>query len=268
LITFTKMQIKNKSCYSVIVCTILMVMANAVHLHAQKKTVPLKDSLVSSAVWVPKYDLEQELVPLDEIIALAIENSPYIKYDMTLISREKYSLRMTKMDWLGRVSATGMYSVGNQQVGYGTLDQGTVTSTSILNGYRYGFNVNIPLSELTSRGPRVRAGKLDVEAAKLRREQTEFNLRRQVIQEYNSLVGAEKLLKIRSEGRENARLTYQMAEKQFREGGIQLGDMTKANDALMNAESVHQMAITEYKIMFLNFEELIGVKLSTLKRAK
>jgi hypothetical protein len=59
-----------------------------------------------------------------------------------------------------------------------------------------------------------------------------------------------------------------MAEKQFKEGGIQLADMTHANDALMNAESVHQMAITEYKIMFLSFEELIGVKLSTLKRAK
>ena len=270
MITFTKMHILNKSCQSILLCTTLLLMFSAVHLYAQKKTVPApKDSVVNSAVWVPKYDLEQELIPLEEIIALAIEHSPYIKYDINLISREKYTLRMTKMDWLGRISASGMYSTGNQQIAYGNLDQGTTsTTTSILNGYRYGVNVNIPLSEFTSRGPRIRAGKADLEAAKLKREQTEFNLRRQVIQEYNSLVGAEKLLKIRSEGRENARLTYQMAEKQFREGGIQLLDMTHANDALMSAESVHQIAITEYKIMFLNFEELIGVKLSTLKRTK
>jgi outer membrane protein TolC len=245
-----------------------MVMLSAVHLYAQKKTIAPKDTVVDNAVWLPKYDLEQELIPLDEIIALAIEHSPYIKYDIALISRQKYSLRMTKMDWLDNISASGMYSAGNQQIAYGRIDQGPANTTSILNGYRYGVNVNIPLSELTSRGSRIKAGKVELEAAKLKREQTEFNLRRQVIQEYNGLVGAEKLLRIRSEGRENARLTYQMAEKQFKEGGIQLLDMTHANDALMSAESIHQMAITEYKIMFLNFEELIGVKLSTLKRTK
>jgi outer membrane protein TolC len=267
LITFTKMLIKIKPSQVALVYTALALILSSVHIYAQKKNLPVKDTAVNSAVWVPKYDLEQELISLDEIIVIAIENSPYIKYDIALISREKYSLRMTQMDWLGRVSAIGMYSAGNQQIAYGNLNQGA-TSTNILNGYRYGVNVNIPLSEFTSRGPKIKAGRAELDAAKFKREQTELNLRRQVIQEYNSLVGAEKLLKIKNEGRENARLTYQMAEKQFREGGIQLADMTHANDALMNAEGAHLMAITEYKIMFLSFEELIGVKLSTLKRAK
>jgi hypothetical protein len=121
-----------------------MTMLSAAHLHAQKKTVTPKDTVVDNAVWVPKYDLEQELIPLDDIIALAIEHSPYIKYDIALISRQKYTLRMTKTDWLNNFSASGMYSAGNQQVAYGRLDQGQVNSTSILNGYRYGVNVNIP----------------------------------------------------------------------------------------------------------------------------
>jgi outer membrane protein TolC len=274
LITFTKMHTKLSSVNYFLVYTALILFSvsiEAIGQQGSKKTIPLppKDTVAPNAIWIPRYDLEQELIPLDEIMVLAIEHSPYIKYDAAQIMISRTSLTLTRRDWLQTISATGMYSAGNQQIAYGNLNNAQSGSqTSILNGYRYGVNVNIPLTEFGSRNARIKQGKAGLEAAQLRKEQTEFSLRRQVIQEFNNLVGAQKLLKIKTEGRENARLTYQMAEKQFREGGIQLSEMNHANDALVNAESSLQMAITEYKILFLSFEELIGVKLNTLKRTK
>lgn len=229
-----------------------------------------QSTTTSSTENIPVYstedslDIEHQLLPLDQIIEIAIKNSPYINYDLALIERQKNSLTVTKREWHRVLSAQAFYSWGNQALNYGSENGGY--SYNILNGYRYGFNLNIPLSEFTTRKARVNMDKAELDAAKYKREQTEMMLSRQVIQEYNQLIAAQKILKIRTEGNESARITFQMAEKRFREGSIQLDDMARANDALVSAQTAQVEAVTEYKILLLSFEELIGVKLDTIKR--
>jgi outer membrane protein TolC len=230
---------------------------------AQPTTAPSTENQTVSAA-ADSLDLEQELLPLDQIIEIAIKNSPYINYDLALIERQKNSLTVTKREWHRVLSAQAFYSWGNQALNYGSENGGY--SYNILNGYRYGFNLNIPLSEFTSRKARVNMDKAELDAAKYKREQTEMMLSRQVIQEYNQLIAAQKILKIRTAGNESAHITFQMAEKRFREGSIQLDDMARVNDALVSAQTAQVEAVTEYKILLLSFEELIGVKLATIKR--
>ena len=228
--------------------------------NAQIKPMPTTEVTVDSST----LDLEQMLLPLDEIIEIAITNSPYINYDLALIERQKSSLVVTKREWHRVLSAQAFYSWGNQALNYGSENGGY--SYNILNGYRYGFNLNIPLSEFTTRKARVNMDKAELNAAQHKREQTEMMLRRQVIEEYNQLLAAQKLLKIKTEGNENARITFEVVDRKFREGSIQLDDMTRANDALVAAQVAQVMSVTEYRIMLLSFEELIGVKLDAIKR--
>jgi outer membrane protein TolC len=250
-----------KKCVLLIV---LLLCTTFITVQAQPKPTISKDSTTTYAPADSSLDLEKDLLPLDEILEIAVKNSPYINYDLALIERQKNSLIVTKREWHHVLSAQAFYSWGNQALNYGSENGGY--SYNILNGYRYGFNLNIPFSEFTTRKAKINVDKAELEAAKYKREQTEMMLRRQVIEEYNNLLAAQKLLKIKTEGNENARITYQMVEKRFREGNIQLDDMTRANDALVAAQTAQVMSVTEYKIMLLSFEELIGVKLATIKR--
>ncbi|MBC7485462.1 MAG: TolC family protein [Cytophagaceae bacterium] len=253
-------QLNVKKC----VLLVLLLCIAFITVQAQNNTTPSKDSILISTSSDFSLDLEQELLPLDEILEIAIKNSPYINYDLALIERQKNSLIVTKREWHHVLSAQAFYSWGNQALNYGSENGGY--SYNILNGYRYGFNLNIPLSEFTSRKAKINMDKAELEAAKYKREQTEMMLCRQVIEEYNHLLAAQKLLKIKTDGNDNARITYEMAERKFREGGIQLDDMTRANDALVAAQTAQVMSVTEYRIMLLSFEELIGVKLATIKK--
>ena len=243
---------------------VLLSCAAFITVNAQNLPTPIPEKKAVITTSDSSLDLEQQLLPLEEILEIAVKNSPYINYDLALIERQKNSLIVTKREWHRVLSAQAFYSWGNQALNYGTSNGGY--SYNILNGYRYGFNLNIPLSEFTTRKAKVNMDKAELDAAKYKREQTEMMLRRQVIEEYNHLLAAQKLLKIKTEGNENARITYEMTEKKFREGNIQLDDMTRANDALVAAQTAQVMSVTEYKIMLLSFEELIGVKLDTIKR--
>ncbi|MDB5257322.1 MAG: hypothetical protein JWM14_2017 [Chitinophagaceae bacterium] len=250
-----------KKCVLLIV---LLLCTTFITVQAQTKPTTSKDSTIAYAPVDSSLDLEKDLLPLDEILEIAVKNSPYINYDLALIERQKNSLIVTKREWQHVLSAQAFYSWGNQALNYGSENGGY--SYNILNGYRYGFNLNIPFSEFTTRKAKINVDKAELEAAKYKREQTEMMLRRQVIEEYNHLLAAQKLLKIKTEGNENARITYEMTEKRFREGGIQLDDMTRANDALVAAQTAQVMSVTEYRILLLSFEELIGVKLATIKK--
>jgi outer membrane protein TolC len=246
---------------------VFLVCTSFITVDAQTKKTPIKESVVVAPSAVPSdsiLDLEQQLLPLDEILEIAVKHSPYINYDLALIERQKNMLTVTKREWHRVLSAQAFYSWGNQALNYGSENGGY--SYNILNGYRYGFNLNIPLSEFTSRNARVKADKAELDAARYKREQTEMMLRRQVIEEYNQLLAAQKLLKIKTDGSENARVMYEVADKKFRSGGIQLDDMTKANDALVAAQTAQVLSVAEYRILLLSFEELIGVKLNTIKK--
>lgn len=208
-------------------------------------------------------DLEKDLIPLEQIIEIAMANSPYLKYENIVLDIRKNSVKLAKREWHNIVDFGGSYSRGDQQVLIGGNSQ-----TNLLGGYRYGVNASIPLSEFTNRGPKIKIQKAELEGAMYRKQQAELSLRRQVIEEYHRLISAQKLLKIKTDGKENAELTYEMAEKQFREGSIQISEITRVNDSKVSAQIALQNEVTQYKIMFLSFEELIGVKMSTLRRVK
>ena len=49
--------------------------------------------------------LEIQLVPLDQIIEIALANSPYLKFDSTMVSIKENDLKLQKRRWQTHVSA-------------------------------------------------------------------------------------------------------------------------------------------------------------------
>jgi outer membrane protein TolC len=211
-------------------------------------------------------DLEIQLMSVDSIVNIAIKNSPYLKYDNSMVEASKTNLQLVKREWHKDLSAFTNYSGGNQM--FLLQAPGTENSMNIFNGYRYGVNLSIPLSDFTTRKLKIRRSTSEMEASMYKKEQTELELRRQVVQEYNNLIAAQKLLKIKSESVENFRVLKQLGEKQFREGTITLEDYALVSDMTVKAEADYELAKSTFRSAYQQFENLIGVKLTTLMKRR
>ncbi len=211
-------------------------------------------------------DLETQLPSLDNIILVAIETSPYIKVEDASIKARKQEIHLARKDWQKDIQAFGNYATGDQKFGvtYGDFNR----QTNFLNGYRVGINVSVPLFDITARHNRIRFSKAELEMAERNRDRVIIELKRQIAAEYNNLLAAQTLLKIRSEGLQNAQLVYQMAEKQFKEGTISLEDYSSVSNNLFMAESNFEIARKDYNTVYKQFEYLIGVSIGSLIKQK
>ncbi|RZL51873.1 MAG: hypothetical protein EOO93_22995, partial [Pedobacter sp.] len=121
-----------------------------------------------------------------------------------------------------------------------------------------------PLSEITTRRLRINKEKAQLQTLGFKKDQTEMELRRQVIVEYNNLIAAQRILKIRTSARENALVVQQMADKQFKEGTTSLEDYSNVSYLTVGAESDYELARSNFSALYKQFEELVGVDISNL----
>ena len=130
------------------------------------------------------------------------------------------------------------------------------------------MNFTLPLSEITSRKIRINQEKEKLSASQYRKDQTEIELRRQVVMEYNNLIAAQRILKIKTVGKENALVRQQLANKQFHEGIITLEDYAIVSDITNNTEASYEMARSSFNTLYYQFEDLVGVSITSLMKNK
>ena len=211
-------------------------------------------------------DLETQLVSLENIISVALKNSPYLKHDSAMVEATALDVKLEKRRWHDNLSGFANYSTGNQR--FLVSSPSFERQNNLLNGYRFGVNLDLPLSDFTSRRPRIQQAKAELDAAVHKREQTELEVRRQITHEYNNLIAAQRILKIKSSARENARMLQQLAEKQFREGSTSLEDYANVSDMTVRAEADFELARSNFHSLYLQFEDLVGVQLTSLMKKK
>lgn len=212
-------------------------------------------------------DLENAFVSLDSIIAVAMDHSPYLKFDSAMVVAQGVDIKLSKRSFYNNVSGFFNYSTGNQRflvAGNG----GSESQNGFLNGYRLGVNLSIPLGEFTNRNLKIKRETAEYNAQKFRQDQTEVELKRQITQEYNNLVASQKVLKIKSAGLETARMLLQLGEKQFREGTISLQDYASVSDMAIRAEVDYELAKSGFRSSYYNFQDLVGVPLTSLMKKK
>lgn len=211
-------------------------------------------------------DLEEKLPGLDTLIQVAMKHSPYVKYNQAVVENTEEQVVLARRFWHNNVSAFANYSGGNQRLllGGGNGDG----QNNLLNGYRYGVNVNIPLSTITTRRPRISAAEATYRAAKFDKEKTELELRTQIIKEYYDLLAAQNILKIKGMGKENSLLRHEIAEQKFTEGSLSLEDYTDVGESMIRAETEYEEAKRNFFTEFRQFEQLLGMSLKNLMRTR
>lgn len=212
-----------------------------------------------------KRPFEEQLIPLDDIINAAIEYSPTLFYQDALIEKGKYQIELTKRLWQNNIFGFGNYSGGDQRILTGDVfNPDGVSTSSITNGYRLGLQVNIPLFEFIGRSSRIKVHEEEQKATVFKKEEMELEIKQMVIQEYFRLVGAFENLKIRSEGQEAIKTHYLVAEQEFKDGIIPIGELSRVTDVMSQSRAYYEQAKFEFLERIYNLAAYTGKQPSGL----
>lgn len=222
-------------------------------------TIP-KDTLFFDAT----RDVSDQLLSLDTIIQIAYKNSPTLKFYDAKVRVSKYNMRYTRMMSFKDVSAFYNYSIGDQQI----FVTGTtpVDNTQFANGYRFGFNLQLPLSTLLGHWPRVKQARAELEATRWRKEEIRLELRREVQLIYVNMIAAQRKLNIRTADAQVALLSANVAEEQLTMGRIPPHEYSRIRNIYAIAAVNLEQERGDFMRAFFDFEALVGVSMNQLRK--
>jgi outer membrane protein TolC len=108
-----------------------------------------------------------------------------------------------------------------------------------------GAGMNIPLDALFDLRPRVRRQKLAIKTAEYERDVKEEEQRKQIIELYYTADGQIRVLKLRAESLELAKLQYSLAENDFINGSLRSSDLAADKERQSNAQEAFEKSKTE-----------------------
>jgi outer membrane protein TolC len=108
--------------------------------------------------------------------------------------------------------------------------------------------------------------KADLSAAINKRDESEEELKKEIILEYYNLLYTSNLLAIRSEAKQSTTNQYAIAEKEFKEGIIDIAELSRLKTINVNARADYEEAKRQFSTQYYQFEVLIGVPFQQLIR--
>lgn len=208
--------------------------------------------------------IENQLPPLDSLIDLAIGQHPTVQLNEALVGSAESRLKLAKKSWTNLLRGYIDYGYGNQAI-VTTGPQGADLS-NIANGYRAGANLSIPLSEIVNRGDRIKLQERELEATFHKTREMELVVAGQVIEQYNDLLLAQRLMNIRSQMQEKARTNVLQMEMEFNLGNLDATSYMRNVEIHTIAQSEYENAKSSFFVAVQKLELLIGVTLDQLIR--
>jgi len=227
--------------------------------------VPLSSLPVDTILFDLSLDIGKQIEPLDTILKYAIVFSPELKFEDASIEKAQFNTKYTRYLWMNGITGFANYTYGDQ-TNLNTIADGSVLNNSLGVGYRFGANVTIPMTEVFGRPNRMRQLKAEERMAKYKRADIEVDLKRKVISDYFNLIAAQKVMNVRQQDVESARLSVEIAAVEMRRGKIHPSELSRLKNILTIAESNLEMARRDFMIYYYQLETMVGVKLSILKR--
>jgi outer membrane protein TolC len=228
--------------------------------------VPLSSIPVDSILFDLNDDIGRQIEPLDSILAYAVKYSPELMFEDASIEKAKYNTKYTRYLWLNGVTGFANYTYGNQTNLNTQNADGSILNNSLGVGYRLGANITIPMTEVFGRPNRMKQLKAEEKMAKYKRADAELELKRKVISDYFNLIAAQKVMKVRQQDVESARLSVEIASVEMRRGKIHPSELSRLKNILTIAESNLEITRRDFMVYYYQLEVVVGVKLSTLRR--
>ncbi|MEM1055221.1 MAG: TolC family protein [Bacteroidota bacterium] len=195
------------------------------------------------------------LPPLDAVLSAAHRQSPAIRYADATVAKNAAYLDRTRSAWTDNFGI----NVGATAGSYGNelVDQLAVGAT-------VGVNVRVSLYDVLGRRHEARQAEAQLAQAEARRAEADEELDLVVIALYRKTELAYRLVGVRSGGMESARTHRLMAEAEFVQGDVAVGELARVDQIAAEAQAAYETARTDYLTAYGQLDRLAGGALSTL----
>jgi outer membrane protein TolC len=208
------------------------------------------------------------LPPLDVLIDSALAHNPSVKFQELQILINNCEVKAQRMQW--------MRNMGFQtDVRYGTFNnfstntaEGQVTdlmaSRSNQTNYGIGGYIKFPLFDFAGRKNQINLSQFELEQAKQMAEVQRNEVRQLVIKQYNDMILKHKLFRNKLKYRETSRISMEMAENEFKNGVIPIGEYSRISEIESRADGDYESARIDFITSYLILEEIVGVKFNLI----
>lgn len=211
-------------------------------------------------------DIAKKLPPLDTLVAMAKDYSPFIK---VTVSEQQYRDGVVSAEqraWLQYINLEAGYNYGifdnlsNSQIA-GDPQSQTLFSTE-QSRYTVGVSLRLPLSAIVNRRARILSAKGEAEKARYETEVAEVELEQKVAELYNDLLKSHRLFFISGSIVDNFRVQSIRAEKDFANGVINITEYTRLQQMMNQATMGFELQRSEFISSVMALENIIGAELN------
>jgi len=213
-------------------------------------------------------DITKKIPSLEVLIESAITNSHELKYLQNQVKLSDYNLKTAKRNWAKYVSFAGSLTEGSATSLSFVEDQfgnriGTLGTTDQTR-WSLGLQLRLPLINVIDYKNQTNIAKVEIESKIEQKKDAMMQLRADVIKLYNELVIQQEMLRIEIDNIEYASLASEMAEREYEQNKITLGEMSRIRDVLSRARGRYVTTKINFVNAYVMLQEITGVKFSEL----
>lgn len=189
------------------------------------------------------------LPALETVLDAVHRQSPAIRYAAATVAKNEAQLARTRRAWTDNLGV----NVGATAGTYGNelVDQLAVGAT-------VGVNVRFSLYDLVGRRHEADQAAAELAQARARQAEADEELDLVVIALYRKTELAYRLVGVRSGGMESARTHRAMAEAEFVQGDVAVGELARVDQIAAEAQAAYETARTDYLTAFGQLDRLTG----------
>nr|WP_299340724.1 TolC family protein [Allomuricauda sp.] len=211
-------------------------------------------------------DISKKLPPLDTLISMAKEYSPFIK---VTVSEQQYRDGVVSFEqraWLEYINLEAGYNYGifdnlsNSQIAGDPQSQQLFSSEQ--SRYNVGVSVRLPLSAIINRRARILSAKGEAEKARFETQVAEVELEQKVVELYNNLLKHHRMFFISGSIVDNFRVQSLRAEKDFANGVINVTEYTRLQQMMNQATMNFELQRSEFVSSVMALENITGADLN------
>jgi len=209
-------------------------------------------------------DITKMLPSIEEVIDSTLANDPWIKFRdlQTLVNKNK--LKAEQSYWLKNIGVQGdlRYGTFNTFSTNATEGQTPDNFASQESEFNYGVGayIKFPLYDILNRKNQISFATNELEQARTMLEVQKKEIRQLVINQYNDLILKFNILKIKANYLTLINSNTLMAEKEFRNGVINITEITRISGIQSVAESDYEKARVDFITAYMLLEDIAGMK--------
>jgi len=217
----------------------------------------------------PSIKIEEifELPNLDTLINAAMEFSPALKGMEAQVGRNDAEVKIRKREWSNRVFTDlgGAYSNNYSVLTVASGETGGYESIALGSGnaLRAGVMARISLFDVIGRNQLIERAKAEKEMSEYDLLVAQQDLKALVTQLYTELVLGKKLVEINTHTFHTLSAQLEMAEKEFRQGEIDITELARVTEIKSKAEVALEQTKANYENLYHQLEILVGRELLT-----